>query len=72
MKNDEILLKSYTINDKDYIVIDEVDYNGVHYLYMSNENNSEDIMLRKVINGYLEPLDTEQEIIDVLKLVVKK
>ncbi len=72
MKNDELLLKSYTINDKEYYVIDEKDYNGVHYLYMSNENDPEDIMLRKIVDGYLEPLDTEQEIIEVLKLVVKK
>ena len=72
MKNDEILVKSYTINDKEYIVINEIDYNGIHYLYMSNELEPDDIMFRKIINGYLEPLDTEQEIIEVLKRVVKK
>lgn len=72
MKNDEVLLKSYTINSKEYIVINELDINGIHYLYMSNEDDPEDIMIRKIVNGYLEPLDSEQEIIDVMKLIVKE
>ena len=71
MNKDEILLKSYTINSKDYLVINETDYNGIHYLYLSNEENPKDMMLRKVIEGYLEPLDTEEEILEVLKLVAK-
>ena len=71
MNKDEILLKSYTINSKDYLVINEADYNGIHYLYLSNEENPKDMMLRKVIEGYLEPLDTEEEILEVLKLIAK-
>ncbi len=71
MNSDEILVKSYNIDGKKYIVVNELDYNNIHYLYLSNEENIKDIMLMKIIDGYLEPLDSEQEIKEVLKLLVK-
>lgn len=71
MSNETIVVKSYNINDKDYTVINEVDYNGIHYLIMSNEDNPKDILIRKVVESYLEFLDDENEIREVLKRVVK-
>ena len=69
MNNDEVLLKVYNIDGKDYYVINELDYNNSHYLYLSNKNDPDDIMLRKIKNGYLELLDNEQELKSVLNSI---
>lgn len=69
--NEEIVLKSYNINNKEYLVINELDYNGIHYMILSNEENEKDMMIKKVIDGYLEPLDNDEEIKQVLKEIAK-
>lgn len=68
---DKLLVKSYTINDIDYIVVNEVDYNANHYVYLSNEFDETDVMIRKVNNNTLEPLESEEELNSVLKLLIK-
>lgn len=67
--NDKILVKSYMIDDKRYIVVNEVDYNNNHYLYLSNEDDIEDIIIRKVKDGYLDILDNKEEVLEILKLI---
>lgn len=71
MNNDTIVIKTYKINNKEYVVINELDYKNVHYLFLSNEENAEDMMIRKVVDGYLESLDDENEISEVLKQIAK-
>lgn len=68
---DELMIKEFIINDKSYYVINEVDYNNSHYVFLSNKFDKEDIMVRRVVDDVLEPLDSEEELIDVLKLFVK-
>lgn len=71
MKDDGILVKTYTFDNKDYVVVNEIDFNNNHYYYLSNYNKPGDVMLKKLVNGYLEPLDDDNEIIEVLKTIAK-
>lgn len=68
---DTIFVNYYEINGKVYIVLNEIDYNNNHYVYLCNENDKKDLMVRKVVGDILEPLDTDAELIEVLKLIVK-
>lgn len=66
-----VLINVYKIGDIIYEVIDEVDYNSNHYVFLCNENDEKDIMIRKVTGANLEPLDTEEELKSVLSLISK-
>lgn len=68
---DNILVNYYTIEGKDYLIVNEVDYNNNHYVYLINELENDDIMIRKVVNDFLEPLDSEEELFNVMKLIMK-
>ncbi len=69
--NDDILVKSYIIGDQVYLVLNEVDYNDFHYIFLSNENDEKDMMVRKVVDGVLTVLDNENEVRSVLRLLCK-
>ena len=69
--NDDILVKSYIIGDQVYLVLNEVDYNDFHYIFLSNENDEKERMGRKVVDGVLTVLDNEDEVRSVLKLLCK-
>ena len=66
-----VLVDVYKIGDIIYEVIDNVDYQNNHYVYLCNENDENDIMIRKVVGDNLEPLDTEEELKNVLELIAK-
>ncbi len=66
-----VLVNVYKIGDIIYEVIEEVNYNNNHYVYLCNENDENDIMIRKVVGDNLEPLDTEEELKEVLELITK-
>lgn len=66
-----VLIDVYKIGDIIYEVIDQVDYNNSHYVFLCNENDENDIMLRKVNGDNLDPLDTEEELKEVLSLLNK-
>ena len=66
-----VLVNVYKIGDIIYEVIEEVDYNNNHYVYLCNENDENDIMIRKVLGDNLEPLETEEELKEVLELLTK-
>jgi len=68
---DSVLVNYYKINDKDYLLINEIDYANKHYVYLVNENDSKDILVRSVQEDELIPLDSEKEFIDVLKQIIK-
>lgn len=71
MNEDKILVKSYNIGKNVYLVLNEINYNNNHYIYLCNEDDDSDMMIRKVINGKLEVLDNEEEVRNVLKLLCK-
>ncbi len=71
MNEDKILVKSYNIGKNVYLVLNEINYNNNHYIYLCNEDDDNDMMIRKVINGKLEVLDNEEEVRNVLKLLCK-
>lgn len=68
---ESMIVNYYEIDGKDYLVVNELDYNSNHYIYLINELDSEDMMVRKIINERLEPLETEEELVEVLKLLIK-
>lgn len=68
---DKLLLNYYEINNIKYIVMNEFDYNNKHYVYLSNMNDEDDIMVRIVKGDKLEPLETEEELVEVLKMLIK-
>lgn len=68
---DKLLLNYYEINNIKYIVMNELDYNDKHYVYLSNMNDEDDIMVRIVKSDKLEPLETEEELVEVLKMLIK-
>lgn len=61
----------YTFNDMNYILVDRID----NYLYLSNENNPHDMMIRKEDledDTVLLPLDNEEEFDKALRLLSEK
>ena len=69
--HNSVLVNYYKINDKDYLLINEIDFNDKHYVYLVNENDPKDILVRSLKGDDLIPLETEQELIEVLKQFVK-
>lgn len=67
----EIIVNYYNINGLDYIILKETDYNNRHYVYLANENDPSDMMVRRVNGTILEALDSEEELSEVLKLLIK-
>ena len=61
----------YTFDNHDYIVIDKIN----EYLYLSNEKDSHDMMIRKVDSNddtLLLPLDSDEEFENALLLLTRK
>ena len=71
MMKETVLLNCYEVDDIKYIVVNEIDFNNIHYVYLSNINDNQDIMVRRVNGDILEPLESEQEFIEVMKLIIK-
>ena len=67
----EEIINVYKIGDIIYEVIEEVNYKNNHYVFLSNENDEKDMIVRKVIDKNSEPLDTEEELKEVLSLLIK-
>ena len=61
-------VKIYTIEDKEYMLINELDNNGIHYLLLVNNEDDEDIMFRKEVGDQLLSLDNDEEYYRVLQL----
>ena len=67
----EILVNYFEIEGKDYIIINEIDYNNNHYVYLVNEQDETDIMIKRYNNDILSPLESKEEVDELLKLLVK-
>ena len=61
----------YTFDNKNYVLLDRIE----NYLFLSNEKNDHDMMIRKVENEDEEtllPLDSDKEFEKALLLLVTK
>lgn len=67
----EILVNYLEIDGKDYIIVNEVDHKGNHYVYLVNELDENDIMIKKYNNEILEPLSSKEEVNELLSLLTK-
>ena len=67
----EILVNYLEIDGKDYIIVNEVDHKGSHYVYLVNEKDENDIMIKKYNNEILEPLSSKEEVNELLSLLTK-
>ena len=68
---EEVVVKTYTFDNKTYYVLSEVDYNSNHYVYLSNKEDSSDVFIRRVNGNKVEPLKSKKEVMEVLKLITK-
>lgn len=69
--NDEILVNYFEIDGKTYIIVNEVDYKNNHYVYLVNEDNEKDIMIRILKDDALYPLSSREEVNELLGLIAK-
>ena len=69
---DDVTVNYYEIDGKDYIIMDELNYKNKKYCYLINELDESDHFIRIVKDDYLIPLDSEEELSEVLMLFVKK
>ena len=68
----EILVNYFELDGKNYIIVNEVDYKNNHYVYLVNENDKDDVMIKKYNGDILEPLSSHEEVNEVLGLLTKK
>lgn len=69
---EEIELDVLTIDDKEYIVIDEINDNENTYCYLCNDLNDEEFFIKKIKENQLLPIDSEEEFNKALKLFKDK
>ena len=60
----------YPIDHKIYLVLQRRNYNNVSYVLLGNEMDNTDFMIRKEINGNLEPLETMDELYEIARLFI--
>lgn len=59
-------------DEKEFIVIDMINYDNKKYLMLSNVNNASDLAVRILDNNMIKGLSTEEELIKVLELYSEK
>ena len=60
----------YPIDHKIYLVLQRRNYNNVSYVFLGNEMDNTDFMIRKEINGNLEPVETMDELYEIAPLFI--
>ena len=60
----------YPIDHKIYLVLQRRNYNNVSYVFLGNEMDNTDFMIRKEINGNLEPIETMDELYEIAPLFI--
>lgn len=61
------LVDFYSFNNKIYLVIKSVLYNNSEYVFLSNEMDASDDMIRKVSENKLLPIESDEEYLNVIK-----
>ena len=57
----------YSFNNKIYLVIKSVLYNNSEYVFLSNEMDASDDMIRRVSENKLLPIESDEEYLNVIK-----
>lgn len=58
----------YDIDDKVYMLMNELEDNNIHYMLLVNQDDEDDFLFRKVDGDDLVPLDNEDEVVRVIQL----
>lgn len=61
------LVNFYSFNNKIYLVIKSVLYNNSEYVFLSNEMDASDDMIRRVSENKLLPIESDEEYLNVIK-----
>lgn len=62
----------YPIDNKIYLVLNRKVYQGNTYVFLANEMDSADVMVRKLVDeNTLKMLDSKEELMNVLALFIK-
>ena len=61
------LVDFYSFNNKIYLVIKSVLYNNSEYVFLSNEMDASDDMIRRVSENKLLPLESDEEYLNIIK-----
>ena len=61
------LVDFYSFNNKIYLVIKSVLYNNSEYVFLSNEMDASDDMIRRVSENKLLPIERDEEYLNVIK-----
>lgn len=59
-------------DNKKYCIINEIIYNNIKYLYLTNIENIDDFTIRKEMNNEFVGLDNEEEFDKVVDIFIKK
>lgn len=68
---ENVTVNYFEINGNNYIIVNEVNYNNNHYVYLVNEDDENDMMIKKLNGDMLEPLTSREEFNELLKLLIK-
>ncbi len=58
----------YTLDGKIYLIVKEIDFNNHKYVYLTNEMDYHDLLLRRVEGEDLLPLTNEETVCVLTKL----
>ena len=61
------LVDFYSFNNKIYLLIKSVLYNNSEYVFLSNEMDASDDMIRRVSENKLLPIESDEEYLNVIK-----
>ena len=61
------LVDFYSFNNKIYLVIKSVLYNNSKYVFLSNEMDASNDMIRRVSENKLLPIESDEEYLNVIK-----
>ena len=61
------LVDFYSFNCKIYLVIKSIVYNNNSYVFLCNEMDNSDDMIRRVSGNKLLPIENDEELLSVIK-----
>ena len=72
MLKEKMETKVLDVDNKNYMIIDEIELNNNKYCYLVNLDNPEDIVIRKYVDNNLVNLDSEEEFDTVISALYEK
>lgn len=68
---DEVMVNCYSIDNKDYMLVKEVNLDNKKYVYLVNLEDPEDAMVRIIEEDTLIPVNSQEEVYQVMQEVIK-